>query len=209
LLSRLTQIDELTRPDHTYLTAADECYYLEEYTARAGFAYSAANNRMQNLKKPVDRRGKAEWHYKEEAIRTYGQMLREALNPEFLAVATIVPVPPSKRRNHPGYDDRLVKILAEAGGDASLDVRELVTMRLDLDPAHVRDDPRSIDGLRQAFQIDPNLLAPKPSVVAVFDDVLTTGAHFAAMKQLLRQHFADVPICGIFLARRAAGTSSF
>ena len=38
--ARLTKIDDLTRPDHYYLSSADECYCLGEYTARAGFAYS-------------------------------------------------------------------------------------------------------------------------------------------------------------------------
>ena len=27
---RLTKIDDLTRPDHTYLTQADRCYFLGE-----------------------------------------------------------------------------------------------------------------------------------------------------------------------------------
>lgn len=205
--SRLTQIDELTRPDHTYLTASDECYYLEEYTARAGFTYSSANNRMHNLKKPMDRRGKPEWRYKQEAILSYGQMLRDAVDPEFLRVATVVPIPPSKRKDHAGYDDRLVKVLAAAGGKTRLDVRELITMRLNRDPAHLRDERRSIDELLGAFQMDRSLLDPPPSVIAIFDDVLTTGAHFAAMKHVLQQHFTDVPVCGIFLARRAPGTA--
>jgi hypothetical protein len=40
---RLTKIDDLARPDHSYLTAADDCYFLGEYTARKGFAFGATN----------------------------------------------------------------------------------------------------------------------------------------------------------------------
>ena len=43
---RLTKIDDLTRPDHSYLTAADDCYFLGEYTARKGFAFSTALIRL-------------------------------------------------------------------------------------------------------------------------------------------------------------------
>jgi hypothetical protein len=58
---RLTKIDDLTRPDHSYLTAADVCYFLGEYTARKGFAFSATNRLIFNLKKSMDRRGRSEW----------------------------------------------------------------------------------------------------------------------------------------------------
>lgn len=80
MANRLSTIDELTRPDHTFLSPDDECYYLGEYAARVGFAFSRTNNLIQNLKKPVDRRGRPEWRWKEEAIRTFGRELREALD---------------------------------------------------------------------------------------------------------------------------------
>jgi hypothetical protein len=73
LPSRLTKIDELTRPDHTYLSPEDECYYLGEYTARKGYAFSPINDLVQNLKKPMDRRGKPEWRYKEWAAGAPGR----------------------------------------------------------------------------------------------------------------------------------------
>jgi hypothetical protein len=50
---RLTKIDDLTRSDHSYLTAADDCYFLGEYTARKGFAFSATNRLILNFKKTM------------------------------------------------------------------------------------------------------------------------------------------------------------
>jgi len=41
---RLTKIDDLIRPDHSYLTDVDSCYFLGEYTARKGYAFSPGNN---------------------------------------------------------------------------------------------------------------------------------------------------------------------
>ena len=200
--SRLLTIDELTRPDHTYLAADDECHYLGEYTARAGFSFSATNDLIQNLKKPMDRRGRPEWRYKEQAIRAFGQQLGEAMNADFLSKATLVPVPPSHRPDDPAYDDRMLQILRAMAGSKEFDIRELVTMRVSIEPAHLKESSRSVEALVEAFAIDTRLLSPSPTAIAIFDDVLTTGAHFAAMKRLLRRRFPETPLCGIFLARR-------
>ena len=39
-----------------YLTAMDECYFLGEYTARKGFAFSATNQLILNFKKAMNKR---------------------------------------------------------------------------------------------------------------------------------------------------------
>jgi len=54
---RLTKIDDLTRPDHFYLTPGDDCYFLCEYTARKGFAFSTTNHLVLNFKKSMKKRG--------------------------------------------------------------------------------------------------------------------------------------------------------
>jgi len=38
-----------------------------------------------------------------------------------------------------------------------------------------------------------------------FDDVLTAGSHFKAMKNLLLQHIPDACILGLFVARTTRG----
>ena len=76
--SRFTKIDELTRPDHYWLTEEDQCFYLGEYTARQGYAYSATNNLILNFKKALDRRHKREWRYKELAIQQAAAAFRNA-----------------------------------------------------------------------------------------------------------------------------------
>jgi hypothetical protein len=45
-----------------------------------------------------------------------------------------------------------------------------------------------------------------PIQFAVVDDVLTTGAHFKAMKMTLEDAFPGVPLVGLFLARRVPDT---
>ena len=65
---RLSKIDDLTRPDHTFIEAADECLYLGEYTAKKGYQFSDTNQLIFNLKKPMDRRGQPGWSYKRSAV---------------------------------------------------------------------------------------------------------------------------------------------
>ena len=96
---RLSRIDDLTRTDHSYLSAGDECFYLREYNARKGYQFSPTNQLIFNLKKPMERRGMPDWPHKRRAIETAGKEMRaaiDALNATWLSVATLVPMPPSR-----------------------------------------------------------------------------------------------------------------
>ena len=62
------------------------------------------------------------------------------------------------------------------------------------------------DDLYANYEIDGALVDPKPRQMAVVDDVLTTGAHFKAMQRLLNEMYPDVPLAGIFIARRVPET---
>jgi hypothetical protein len=54
----------------------------------------------------------------------------------------------------------------------------------------------------QNWTIAEGAVALTPEHFVVFDDLLTGGSHFAAMKIVLELHFPGVPISGLFLARR-------
>jgi hypothetical protein len=194
-------MDDLARPDHRSLGAEDECYCLGEYTARRGYAFSETNNLIQNLKKPMERRGLPEWRHKEEAIRTAGRMLRAVIHPQWLSVATLVPIPPSIKKGTWRHDDRVLRIIQEAAQGIAADIRELVVMTGDIEPSHRSETRASIGELRH-MAIDESLVSPKPRRIGVIDDVLTTGRHFKAVEAILREQFGEIPIEGIFLARR-------
>jgi hypothetical protein len=83
----------------------------------------------------MERKGTSEWKWKENAILPFAKDLREATNPEFLKIATLVPMPPSKRRDDPLHDDRMLRILRAMAGSDKCDIRELVSMRANLEPA--------------------------------------------------------------------------
>jgi hypothetical protein len=203
---RFTQIDDLTRPDHSYLTAEDVCYFLGEYTARKGYAFSKTNDLILNFKKPMSKRGTSQWSYKAWAIDYAAKALRAALDDRDLDAITFVPIPPSKAKDDPLYDDRVLQMLRAVRPQPPLDIRELLVQDRSTAAAHeseTRPTPRELEDL---YQIDRRLLAPTKEI-AIVDDVLTTGLHFRAMKTHLQRVFPDVKIMGLFLARRAPDTS--
>jgi hypothetical protein len=206
---RLTKIDDLARPDHFYLTPDDECYFLGEYTARKGYAFSPTNQLILNFKKSMDKRATAQWRYKEKAIEEAAAAFRAALNKEWLDSATLVPTPPSKSRNDALYDDRLVRMLRGIRANPHLDLRELVFQRASTAAVHDQENRPTPEQIQANYGIDPALRDPDPQVIGLFDDVLTTGAHFRAASAALKQLFPGVRIVGFFIARRVPEAADF
>jgi len=197
---RLQQIEDLVRKDHYYLTKEDVCFFWGEYTARKGAAHSNTNNLILNLKKKPDRKGKPEWRYKALAIEQTGRIFKATVNPDFLKTATIVPMPPSKARTDPMYDDRMRQVVQHFAGGS--DIRELIVMAKSVTASHESNDRRDPDELEKVMLIDENATKPAPKTILVVDDVLTTGAHFIASKRVLQKRFPGVEVVGLFAARR-------
>lgn len=200
LPARLTKVDALA-PDHWHLTESDDCYFLGEYTAREGYQFSPTNQLIINLKKGPDRRGRPDWKYKERAIRQVARALRAAIK-ESLDNITFVPIPPSKAKADPLYDDRMTQVLTTIRPTPPLDVRELVVQPVSTRAAHESQHRPSPTEILSRYELDITLAKPVAECIFVVDDVLTTGAHFCAVKSLLSSHFPETPVVGIFVARR-------
>ena len=204
---RFTKVDDLTRADHWYLTEDDACYFIGEYTAQKGFAYSATNSLVLNFKKKMDRQGLPEWRYKELATDQAAVAFRTALGSNGIDALTFVPVPPSKAKDDPLHDDRLIQLLNKIRTHPPLDVRELIVQTASTEAVHGMEDrprPHQIEAL---YRIDEEFAAGLKPCVAIVDDILTTGAHFRAAKSVLSMHFPQQEFIGLFLARRAPETS--
>lgn len=200
--NNLTEIDQLTRTDHYYLDADDDCFFLGEYTARQGFAYSDTNSLILNLKKTPDKRGKTEWRYKERAINVAAQALKNSIQKSWLRNATFVPIPPSKAKDDPMYDDRMSCLVQAIDSDHPVDCRELVIQTESTEAVHEQDDRPGPEDIRELYELDQDLLDPEPEKIVICDDVLTTGAHFKAVKDILEGAFPNAEIVGCFIARR-------
>jgi hypothetical protein len=82
------------------------------------------------------------------------------------------------------------------------DGRELVLQRQTIRAAHESTARPSPDEIAAHYVIDERCVEPTPSVIGVFDDLLTTGAHFVAIKRILSERFPGVPVLGLFVVRR-------
>lgn len=195
---RFQQIDDQNRRDHFFIRDDDECYFLFEYTAGAGYA-GDANQLIVNLKK---KKGAGGYHWKANAIAKCAKYLEPAINHEWLRSAVLVPVPPSKAKGDPDYDDRILRICYSINVGFPVDVREIITQTVSTDPVHAGSRLRP-EELTQIYAIDEDLCSNMPVQIGVVDDMLTAGAHFRAMKDLLQIRFPAANVVGFFITRRA------
>jgi hypothetical protein len=198
--SSFRKIGELERDDHWHLTEADNCFFLGEYTSRAGYGHSQTNQLIHNLKRSPLTRGTGQWWHKERAIQDIARVMRAGLKPEFIQRCTFGPIPPSKSLDHPEYDDRLLQIarLIAPGGD----IRDLIYTVATRNALHADDARRDPVALRQSLAIRQAAVTPLPQHIVLLDDVITTGCSFRVCSDLLRETFPEIPILGLFVARR-------
>jgi len=207
LLGQPSQIDQLTRPDHWHLDESDECFYFVEYRPGEKGPYSAGNQLILNFKKDVARYKHAPdrrpWNYKLAAIDDVSRAIATHTNATHLPALTFVPVPPSKAATDPHYDSRCEDALTgiRKFTRSAVDVRKLIVQTTSTRASHACSDRLGIDELRAIYRIEESLAAPQPQSLVVFDDVLTTGAHFKAAKAVLAARFPGIPIWGLFIAR--------
>lgn len=199
----LIQVDELLRSDHFYLENTDECYFWGEYTARRGYGHSTTNQLVLNFKKPNTEKNKPSYHYKAKAIKEVAKLLEVHLG-HVLSLVSLVPVPPSKAKNHPDYDDRLVQVLSLLSKSVK-DVHfcELIHQMVSKEAVHLNADRPTPAAIKDDYRVEPSHLNDLRNDVIIFDDMLTTGSHFKAMQRTILEVKPDTNIIGLFIARRA------
>ena len=93
------------------------------------------------------------------------------------------PIAPSKEKNDPEYDDRLVKILSLIKTRTTgFKFLEVISTKKSTDPSHQTNN-RSVTEKIKNLDIDYNLLSLiKNEPIILFDDIITSGATFTAYK---------------------------
>ncbi len=195
---KLLRIEVEDLDDHHYLTEGDQCFYFGIYTSYRGYSHSETNQLIENLKKCPSKRGTREYdYYKMRAIHTVAHLLT-IIDP---ALCTFIPTPPSTARNHPKFDDRLGMVLSEYGRilGVEIDVREAVTAIDSKESAAGTDNrrPRPED-LMDNYQVDENMLQGMKEYVIIFDDILASGSHYRAMKEIISDYTNDHRVVGLF-----------
>lgn len=186
-------------PDHP----AQFLYYARIYTVRRGFEFSQTNQLIVNLKKSPQAPSN-QLYYKQNAIKQFAReviaLLRDQLDPT--QSLTLVPIPPSKTRSHPEYDDRVEQV-AQTVAQALPNVTNLPLLDLtaDMESYHGRSDRRDPDQLYEQLQVQPTLIDRCSGMIALLDDVLTSGAHFTAARRRILEACPAASVIGLFWAK--------
>ncbi len=176
----------------------DECHFLYEYTAGLGWRGGDTNQLIHNLQK---KRNDGGYHHKALAIARCARDLSAVIGAEWLAQATLVPIPPSKIKTDPLYDDRMLQVCRKLCTPPP-DVRELVE-QIESTETFKGGNRKPPAELKQNYRIAEDKLPNLRGVVGIFDDVLTTGSHFKAVKEMILERAPQTRVIGIFVARRA------
>ena len=191
---RWRYIDELTRP--YFIDDEDKCVYAREHHP-GGYEVSESNRLIFNYKKPVSRRGLYEYQYKIASIK---QFAREISLLKFPPHTCLIPVPPSKVKDNPEHDDRLIKTLQEYKRlNPEIAILDIININHDIPSSHAEGGHRNPNEILPFLQ-----LTATPEINSKFafivDDVVTTGGHFKACQMLLKENYPEVSFYGLFWA---------
>lgn len=197
------ELEQERLSDCFYLEKGDRCLYLGDYTPHGGFNYSEINQLILNLKKPISKQGNPEYRYKTNAIKTCAKYISNILDQHSNIV--IIPIPPSKSKDNELYDDRIIQIAEQArNGRGNVNILEFVVQITSTEAMHLSNSRLTPKQLQENYRIVSSLPHPNDiDMVFILDDVLTTGSHFKAIKNMLLKEYPILnnKIYGLFIAK--------
>jgi hypothetical protein len=182
-------------------------FYGRTYTIGCGYDYSETNDLIFNLKISPDQTNRLK--YKKRSINKFIEEVKiffnDSLNPIDGPLPTfyLIPIPPSKCKTNPLYDDRMEQV---ALGVADLEIVEyfpILETKNDSQASHLSQDHRDPSNFYENMIINNTFLERYRSgdVLVLIDDVLTSGAHLSAALRHLQETFREPDVMGIFWAR--------
>ena len=215
---RWSRIDEFRRPSH--IKDSDLCFYYYEYNPEEGFLDAYARRTVRSLvlnlkKRPRDIADRPDLkHYKDEAIEyfvvslvnffkccTVGQHdpLLDHANE-----CAVIPAFSSKTRDDPEYDDRIDRVCENLAARTGFSVTRPFVLRDNVPPAHL-GGLRSPELYRTYLDTDMEqvtMMRQRAFKLLFFiDDIITSGAHYAAVKGLIQRIAPDATFAGVFLGK--------
>ncbi len=203
-IEMLFKVDSNIILSHIELEANDRCYFLKQYTPNVGFQGSNDNDDILNFKKCPSLKDQDQYKYKNRAILKFARYISEAFerHPHVLNSYSWIPIPPSKAKSDPKYDDRMVRLLNQVEILEKQNIVELIYTQHSHVPSHSSDVRHSKEYLKSKFAIDHLQVTNCKKNIVLIDDVLTNGTHFKACCELILEVIPDASIIGLFLARR-------
>lgn len=204
-MNRPKKIDETNISDHYYLSEKDTCFYFFDYSIRKGATYSPGNQLIINLKKEPFKKNKPEWKYKEQAIEFSALLIWEAFG-HHLSNYLITAIPPSKTKDDPDYDDRILKIIAKLKQFAfdnkfELKTAEIFITKVTREAMHSSQERWSPEEHAKNLTILNKDFIENTKGIIILDDVLITGSQYKGACISLKNELIQLPVFGIFIAR--------
>ncbi len=178
---------------HFHIKNEDKCVYAREYKSRLGWKIKT-NSLVLNFKKSPLTKDTPEWQYRKKSIQIFSKEIEKLFKPN--SNATITAIPSSKPKIHSEYDNRfedLFKVLLKTR--PRLNIEWPVEIRNLILPAH-QGGSRNPKDIKKNYRWKGFKNTPKE--IGIVDDVLTTGAHFRAMSDFLKENRYKGQIVGIF-----------
>lgn len=203
-----SRVDKVIVMQKRFLRDSDICfYYLQKDSL--GFErgpHASENQAIINFKHdPVKYvPSSPQMRYKRQAIHEFATAVASLLRTSSAALSgdtvLLVPIPTSKPRGAADYDSRLDDLCLEVEGKLGFAkyCPALDTIS-DKGSAHRGEVCRRPDVIMANMKLDSRLLKQGAPVVLI-DDVLTTGSHFAACRDMLVDNDPNTLIVGMFLS---------
>lgn len=188
------KIDGIEKQTISNFLADDECYYAHDFIRSTGYQGGPANDNVINFKKAPNTLGQ---NYRTAAIYKFALDASSLIDCESGRTYTVTAIPSSKSKTDPLYDNRFEDFFIElAKLRPCIDVQWPITNRATVTPSHG-------GGTRSATILTSNYVfngftGAVPDFIFVFDDVLTSGAHFRAFKDFLIQSGYSGKVYGLF-----------
>ncbi len=188
----------------SYLNPQDTCYFLDYHYSYSVKPNHDMSNQIGNFKKGIARKGKNEWYYREKAVQLFAKHLTK-----FPAIKNMEPntailaMPSSKKPEHLEYDNRfedLFNSMVEQQA-TTINIVTPITLKESVTAVHV-EGKREPQALLVNYSWQGEDLSSINHLI-VCDDVITSGAHFRAISNFLRQNGYNNKITGLFFARHA------
>jgi len=187
--------------------AEDICYYIWKYNPNSEVNESV-HSFVKNFKRnPQELQGNTFFpKYKSQSINKAAHELslicnRLEDNNKFKD-SIWLPIPPSKSKADPLYDDRLVKVLESINSSFRLKFHDIFSTINSTESSHKsneRDVQLKIDNITcNSHGIE--LLKNNANFI-VFDDIITSGASFKALKTIIQSNNPDANVIGLFLCK--------
>ncbi len=205
MINRPKKIDASNINDHPFLTLNDKCFYFIDYLIGKGVKFSPGNQLILNLKKSPLRKNNLDWKYKEIAIDAVAKMIWEAFG-KHLSSYFITAIPPSKRKDDPEYDDRILKVIGKIKSLAKdekveLSVGEIFELLTTREPMHSSSSRWNPEQHSKNLKIINKERILECKGIIIVDDVLITGAQLKGACIALENELIQKPVFGIFVAR--------